>query len=338
MINTKITVIIPVYNTEIYLHKCLNSIVNQNYKNLEIIIVNDGSTDGSKNIIDDYAKIDSRIIVLHKENGGIGSALKAAFKIMTGDYIAFVDSDDFISLNMFSDLIIEIKKTNPDMIHFGKEFIDILGNSISKVKPENITYTKSIDNILNEHFEKIKDPSLACRIFRKELFENVVLLNQNIGIDEILYPQLLLKSTSILHIPTIFYYVLIRPTSVSRANYTLKKIEEYITVHRFICELFEKNYTEYAFHAYMKYLNLALPVYEVIVDRMEYSNTEVLNQLKNDIKLNYSKLKFDNKLTDLKFELFIKLKVFIYLPSFYSLIYNMFWFYKGIKSKFLFTK
>lgn len=328
----KFSVIIPVYNTEPFLVKCIDSIVNQTYKNLEIIIINDGSTDGSKQIIESYAKIDSRIIAIHQKNGGIGSAYRAAFKISTGDYISFVDSDDFVSLNMFSYLVSKVKKTNPEIIHFGKEFIDILGNSISQVKPENIIFTKSIDNILYEHFEKIKDPSLACKVFKKELFENVVLLNQNIGIDEILYPQLLLKSTSILHIPDIYYYVLIRPTSVSRSNYTIKKIEDYITVHRFICELFEKNKPEFAFYIHIKYIDIAIQVYDQIYNKLEFIESDIVKILKQDILYYYQELKKTNNLNKLNYEYKLKCSTLQNASTIYPIVNNFFWGYKIIKN------
>ena len=88
-----VSIITPVHNMEEYIHKCLLSIISQSYQNLEIILINDGSTENSPKIIDEYASRDSRIVAIHKENGGIGSALKVAFDIMSGDYVLFVDSD-----------------------------------------------------------------------------------------------------------------------------------------------------------------------------------------------------------------------------------------------------
>lgn len=92
----KISVIIPVYNVEKYLQKCLDSVINQTYKNLEIICINDGSPDNSGKILDEYAKKDSRIIVIHQENAGVSAARNRGLEIATGEYIAFVDSDDWL--------------------------------------------------------------------------------------------------------------------------------------------------------------------------------------------------------------------------------------------------
>lgn len=99
-----ISVIVPVYNVEKYLNKCIDSIINQTYKNLEIILVDDGSTDNSGKICDEYAKKDNRIIVIHKENGGLSNARNAGIKNSQGLYTSFVDSDDYILPNMIDRL------------------------------------------------------------------------------------------------------------------------------------------------------------------------------------------------------------------------------------------
>lgn len=100
----KISIIIPVYNVEPYIRKCLDSVLEQTYTNLEILLINDGSPDGCGAICDEYAEKDSRIKVFHKENGGLSSALNVGLKNFTGDYIGFVDSDDWIEPNMYEQL------------------------------------------------------------------------------------------------------------------------------------------------------------------------------------------------------------------------------------------
>lgn len=96
-----ISIIVPVYNVESYLEQCIDSILAQSYKNLEIILVDDGSTDRSGDICDRYAEKDSRIHVVHKANGGLSSARNAGLKICHGDYLGFVDSDDYIDPDMY---------------------------------------------------------------------------------------------------------------------------------------------------------------------------------------------------------------------------------------------
>ena len=95
----KITVIVPVYNVEHYLEKCLDSLINQTYKNLEIIVINDGSTDNSGEICQEYAQKDNRIVYIEKENGGLSDARNVGLDKMTGSYVTFIDSDDWVELD-----------------------------------------------------------------------------------------------------------------------------------------------------------------------------------------------------------------------------------------------
>lgn len=110
-----ISVIIPVYKTEKYIHKCLDSVLNQTYKNLEVILVDDGSPDNCPVICDEYAQKDSRIKVFHKENGGLSSARNLGLDNMTGDYVSFVDSDDYIESDMIETMLNQLKSKNGDI-------------------------------------------------------------------------------------------------------------------------------------------------------------------------------------------------------------------------------
>ncbi len=100
-----ITVIIPVYNTEEYLRSCLDSIINQTYRNLEILVIDDGSTDLSPAICDTYAELDSRVQVIHKENQGVSASRNLGIEMATGDYISFIDSDDWLESESYEHLI-----------------------------------------------------------------------------------------------------------------------------------------------------------------------------------------------------------------------------------------
>ena len=115
----KISVIVPIYNVAQYLKECIQSIVVQTYKNLEIILVNDGSTDDSGEICDLYAQNDERIIVIHKKNGGLVSARKAGLDVASGEYVGFVDGDDYIAPTFYEVLLNEIVQSNADFVHTG---------------------------------------------------------------------------------------------------------------------------------------------------------------------------------------------------------------------------
>lgn len=115
-----ISIIIPVYNVEKYLHRCVDSVLNQTYKNIEVILVDDGSPDGSPAICDEYEQKDSRVKVLHKQNGGLSSARNAGMAIATGEYIGFVDSDDWIEPSMYQVCYDLIEQNKADMAKVGR--------------------------------------------------------------------------------------------------------------------------------------------------------------------------------------------------------------------------
>lgn len=135
-----ISVIIPVYNVERYLERCLDSVVNQTYKNLEIILIDDGSSDGSGEICDKYAKLDKRIIVIHQNNSGVSAARNKGIDIAKGDYISFIDSDDTIEANMYEILLKNAVESGAEISYCGFSQIELNG----EVKYINNTLKKII--------------------------------------------------------------------------------------------------------------------------------------------------------------------------------------------------
>lgn len=123
----KVSVIVPIYNVEKYLKRCLEAIINQTYKNLEIILVDDGAKDSSGRICDEYSINDDRIHVIHKENAGAGIARNVALDVATGDYVTFVDSDDYMDLTMYEKMVCNAKLHNADLVIAGADFINAKG-------------------------------------------------------------------------------------------------------------------------------------------------------------------------------------------------------------------
>lgn len=172
--NDLISIIVPIYKVEDYLEKCIKSILNQTYKNIEIILVDDGSPDGCGKICDDYAKKDERIKVIHKRNGGVSEARNYGIDIATGRYILFVDSDDFVDENMCETLIKESKKNDSDIV---------IGNFYAVRKNNcHINEMSLTDNSVSlTNLEMIKIFFLQWhpetfvvwnKLYKKELFDN----------------------------------------------------------------------------------------------------------------------------------------------------------------------
>lgn len=129
------SIIVPVYNVEKFLSQCVESLVGQSYKNIEIILVDDGSTDESKNICDEWTKRDSRIIVCHKKNEGLGMARNTGMQKANGDYICFVDSDDYIDEKLMEDLYTAVRLYNSDLYAYGYEKVSFEGKVLSQYIP-----------------------------------------------------------------------------------------------------------------------------------------------------------------------------------------------------------
>jgi len=167
-----ISIIIPVYNVEKYLERCVKSVINQTYKNLEIILVDDGAKDNSGKMCDELSKLDSRIKVIHKENGGLSDARNFGLKIATGDYIGFVDSDDYIADDMYETLYHTIKNNNADISIVS--FYEMYKEKVIGVRDSGNLEILSKQEAMKELLIDTKIQSYAWnKLFKKELFNDL---------------------------------------------------------------------------------------------------------------------------------------------------------------------
>lgn len=177
-----ISIIIPAYNIENYIAKCLDSLLNQTYRNLEIIVVDDGSSDNTGKVIDDYSSKYDNIKVIHKKNAGVSAARNSGIEVASGDYIGFVDGDDTVDEEMFGVLIDNAIKYDADISHCGYKMvfpnrIDYYYNTGILVEQDNQLGLK--DLIMGNRVE----PGLVNKLYKRELFKKVR-LNENIKINE----------------------------------------------------------------------------------------------------------------------------------------------------------
>ena len=121
----KISIIIPIYNVKEYLKRCVDSVLNQSYKNIEVILIDDGSTDGSEKICDEYAKKDKRVVVVHQKNSGVSASRNKGIELATGKYIGFVDSDDYIHKDMFEKLYNSLISTSSSISMCNYQLLDV---------------------------------------------------------------------------------------------------------------------------------------------------------------------------------------------------------------------
>lgn len=167
-----ISIIIPAYNVEKYIEKCINSVLNQSYKNIEIVLVNDGSTDNTQNIIDGFTEKDNRLKIIHKENTGVSDTRNIGLEIANGDYIGFIDSDDEIRPNMYETLLTDIKNNDADIAHCGFELIS---QSSTKIfNGTNKTYIQTQKEALTSLLRgDLFEPSSCTKLYKKKVLKNI---------------------------------------------------------------------------------------------------------------------------------------------------------------------
>ena len=252
-----ISVIVPIYNSELYLEKCIDSIIGQTYKNIEIILVDDGSTDGSYALCEKYASNDNRIKVVHKANGGLSSARNAGLEVCSGDYIGFVDSDDWISDTMYETLL-SISGDKKTIATIGMEEVNHSGTVFNKIVFEDNVF--SGDYLLCSILCRRDFASVCSRLFPREMIKDMrfdeTKLNEDILFMMSLMPYIEFAS----YASTIGYYYYKRDGSISR--HFGKSVHDMIGNSKLIRKQVEEQFPKYVkeaeYYDLSQYMNFLL--------------------------------------------------------------------------------
>ena len=211
-----VSVVIPVYNVKQYLAQCLQSVINQTYSALEIILVDDGSSDGSGEACDAYASKDNRIKVIHKTNGGLSEARNVGVDRMTGEYLLFVDSDDYIHIEMIQKMMTPIIQKKADLVIAGyKEFRD--GTYVEKdIEQSRSACTLTTPEALRRLYGGTQNTTIACaKIYKRELFQKYRFPVGKLHEDEFLTYKIICDAQRIVYLPDYLYYYRRRMDSIS---------------------------------------------------------------------------------------------------------------------------
>ena len=235
-----ISVIVPVYNVEQYLDKCLDSIINQTYTNLEILLIDDGSPDNCPRKCDEWAEKDSRIRVIHKENGGLSSARNTGLDNCTGKYVGFIDSDDWIDLNFFQTLYDNLEKEDADISVVGvwKVYEDGMKSQTEKFSKKVFIGNEALHNFL--YFKNNLAGGVTDKIFKIELFDGVRFPLGLIAEDRYVHAVIYSRVKKLIFDPIPMYYYLTRENSICNAKlneHTFDRVE----ITRMVCEYLENN-------------------------------------------------------------------------------------------------
>ena len=307
-----VSVIIPIYNVEKYLRKCLDTIVNQTFVNIEIILVNDGSIDGSKNICEEYKIKDNRIKLINKNNGGLSDARNVGISNAKGDYLIFIDSDDFVELDMIEILYKSVVENNADIAVCGFDYYmnDLFYKKINqKNKIQIFNREQSILRMLD--INDVFGWTAWNKIYKKDLFFNLKYPKGKLYEDMATTYKLILNSSKVIFLPEIKYHYRIRANSIM----TKKSLDNKENDRR---EIAERMYNDLKveFKENKKVLK-EVDVF-LITQYMEIINTMVLTDMYNIEIIKFVKKKILEKLKSIFVSNICIVKKIQYLTFFLS--------------------
>lgn len=311
-----VSVIIPIYNVEKYLKKSVESVINQTYSNLEIILVDDGSTDLSYKLCEELKNEDTRIVVIHKENGGLSDARNKGIDIATGKYLFFLDSDDYIEKNTIEILYNTLKTDGTDMVIFN--FIKIFDTGEIIQENTNINSHEIVDaNVLLKRIVQDKYWRYVPawnKLYKKEIWTSLRFPKGKLHEDEFVIHKVLDKCERISIIPNkLLYYV-------QRSGSIMNNISDKNRIH--ITMAFVERTNFYLEHGMEKQASkMFLNTIDRYIYKIDVSNVEKNNELKQEIKKIYKKINKKN--------IGLKSNIKVFLAIYFEKIFNFYYLLKS---------
>lgn len=303
-----ISIIIPAYNAEKYIEKCIQSIIHQDYRNLEIIIVNDGSIDKTREICEKFVNQDKRIRLINTENKGAGSARNTGIDVAKGEYISFIDSDDYICPDYYSRMYTMLREANADIAEGHYKRVKNYDEDVFTNTGKEQEYT-NIEKLLilygNNEIEYINSVIVTNKLYRRELFKEVKFPVNRIIDDEFIIYKLIYNSKKIISTSDIMYAYVQSEESVMRASFKEKRVHDTLDVYDEVYEFFkDKGNDELIEKILIRYLEYGIEltqktskskdiidknkVYEYIRNKFEEKAKIAKNKIEQD---RYNKIK-----------------------------------------------
>lgn len=311
-----VSVIVPIYNIEKYIGRCIESIVNQTYNNIEVLLVVDGATDNSLNICKCWAKKDSRIRVIYQENGGVSSARNHGVKESKGEYITFVDGDDYIANQMIEKLVESIKNNNVDFSVCNLCVIHMDGK-MTKVNLKSQVF--DVQYIIENYFDNNNIKEIMWgpnqKLFKRSLIKDFYFKNYSMGEDLLYIFEILQTVSKLAYVDYDGYYYVHRENSAMKSNFSNKNFD-YIKAAEEIVNICKNNSSVAIYKANQWFYKTALVLFRSLI----------INNSKNDFYNEYTLLKCflkKNKKEYLK-QMSFKRKMDFYLSIYFSFVYKIF--------------
>lgn len=313
-----ISIIVAAFNIEPYISRCINSLINQTYENIEMIIVNDGSTDDTGEIIDFYAKKDRRIKTIHKKNTGVSDTRNRGIEAAVGEYIGFVDGDDVVDQHMYEVLYRNIVKYNADISHCGYRIVrdnydDILIHGTSEIRTQNRN-----EGIIDLLKGDLVEPSIWNKLYKRNILEQVKFDSNIAMLEDLLFNiNAFHNSHKSIFIDKPMYSYIQRIDSTCHTKINSKTIKDPITVLELICHKYENDLTVFPY-AKARLIGEYINCYKGMLTT-NYEQREKYKELAtHKLKDNKFELK-GNPVLSMKAKLMILM--ILYVPRIFELIF-----------------
>ena len=301
-----ISLIVPIYNVEKFLPSCIESIMRQTYKNIEIILVDDGSPDSCPQICDEYAEKDERIRVIHQKNKGLSGARNTGIANAQGEYLVFVDSDDTVEPTMVEDLYTYATENDCAIVACGRNYVFEDGQVICKITDETSKVYNFEDAMHEMNTFTLFDMSAWAKIYKKELFESIRFPEGKLSEDYYIAYKLFDMAQSIGYVAKPLYNYLQRQSSISRN----KKINhDFAYAAKEQMDFLDSKYPELSVLGHTAYASANLTVYDFYIKNGVKCPKDKLLEFKKAVKENMGYIRKNNRISKAKriqFELFAK--------------------------------
>ena len=291
-----LSVIIPAYNVEKFLIKCVESVVNQTYKNIEIIIVDDGSSDSTPQICDELANKYNNIKIIHQENKGLAQTRGVGFNASRGEYIAFIDSDDYIDLNAYETAIKVLEDNDADMVMFGCYVIEPNGNILQEWQWEDLIFENTRDIFKNFASTQTPNWGMPYKVYKREIFANIEWPKINMAEDYFISAQLFAKAQKFAVMNDIFYYYVQQPDSLCHQPYINPvKRSDTIQANNFVIKLTANKFPEFLPEILWRRVENIYNILLIYISQSYSGWREVTKQLLPILKQDYKSMKQELK-------------------------------------------